>query len=75
LTFQVKGACGSSDKALGLGTHGFRTYASHAGLDCGALNAIPLADNDDFFTFEIHMLASFDDLITPTTRQLSFLFH
>ena len=55
LTFQVKCSSCGSDKALGLSQHRFGTGAPDTGLNSWTLYSIPLAENNDFLSFQFHV--------------------
>jgi hypothetical protein len=48
LTLRVKRTGGCSDKALGLDEHGLGAGTPYAGFNGGSLDAVSLADDDDF---------------------------
>jgi hypothetical protein len=54
LTFQVKGASRSSDKALGLNQQRLSSRTPDTGGNGRALNPVPLTQDDHLFSFKVY---------------------
>lgn len=70
LTFQVKCSGSRSDKALCLGEDRFCPGTSDTGFDGRALYTVPFTDNNNLFSFQLHI---YSFTISPAPNRWLFL--